>query len=54
MCVKWGNISYLYFIVSNGARQGWVLSPKLFAIYVDDLSQDLARCYMSDILIISV
>ena len=30
--------------VSNGVRQGGVLSPKLFAIYIDDLSQDLALC----------
>ena len=30
-----------YFNVSNGERQGGMLSPKLFAIYVEDLSQDL-------------
>ena len=34
----------MYFNVSNGVRQGGVLSPKLFAIYIDDLSQDLATC----------
>ena len=34
----------MYFNVSNGVRQGRVLSPKLFAIYIDDLSQDLAMC----------
>ena len=44
MCIKWGKISSAYFNVSNGVRQGGVLSPKLFAIYVDDLSQDLAMC----------
>ena len=32
------------FNVLNGVRQGGVLSPKLFAIYIDDLSQDLALC----------
>ena len=39
-----GKISSAYFNVSNGLRQGGVLSTKLFAIYVDDLSQDLAMC----------
>ena len=34
----------MYFKVSNSVRQGAVLSPKLFAIYIDDLSQDLAMC----------
>ena len=33
-----------YFNVSNGVRQGVVLSTKMFAIYVDDLSLDLAMC----------
>ena len=44
MCIKWGKISSAYFNVSNGVRQGGVLSPKLFAIYVDNLSQDIAMC----------
>ena len=39
-----GETSSAYFNVSNGVRQGGVLLPKLFAIYVDDLSQDLAMC----------
>ena len=34
----------MYFNVLNGVRQGRVLSPKLFAIYIDDLSQNLAMC----------
>ena len=44
MCIMWGKISSTYFNVSNGVRQGGVLSPKVFAIYVDDLSLDLAMC----------
>ena len=44
MCIKWGKFNSMYFKVSNGVRQGGVLSPKLFAIYIDDLSQDLATC----------
>ena len=33
-----------YCKVSNGVRQGGVLSPKRFAVYIVDLSQDLAIC----------
>ena len=39
-----GKISSAYFNLSNSVRQGGVLSLKLFAIYVDDLSQGLAMC----------
>ena len=42
--MSWGKLCSAYFNVSNGVRQGGVLSPNLFAIYVDDLSQDLAMC----------
>ena len=44
MCIKWGKNSSTYFNVSNGVRQGGVLSPKIFAIHIDDLSPDLAMC----------
>ena len=44
MCIKWGKNSSTYFNVSNGVRQGGVFSPKMFAIYIDDLSLDLAMC----------
>ena len=36
MKVKWGNCLYSPFSVSNGVRQGGVLSPYLFALYIDD------------------
>ena len=54
MCSKWREISSTYFNLSNGVRQGEVLSPKLFAMYmyVDELSLDRAicksRCYIGD------
>ena len=44
MCIKWGKVNYDYINVSNGVRQGGVLSPKLFAINIDDLSNELALC----------
>ena len=43
MCVKWGNCMSDYFYVSNGVRQGAILSPKLFSVYVNDLSDYLVK-----------
>ena len=37
MCVKWGHLTSTYFNVTNGVRQGSILSPKLFALNVDEL-----------------
>ena len=37
-CVKWGSITSSFFDVTNGVRQGGILSPYLFAVYVNDLS----------------
>ncbi len=36
-CVKWGSHLSYFFKLQTGVRQGGVLSPFLFAIYVDDL-----------------
>ena len=41
MQIKWGKHFSEPFHVSNGVRQGGVLSPYLFAVYLDDLSNEL-------------
>ena len=41
--VKWGCCTSSSFKVTNGVRQGSIMSPKLFAIYVDDLTQSLIK-----------
>ena len=43
MCVECGNCMPDYFYVSNGVRQGGILSPKLYSVYVDDLSDYLVK-----------
>jgi hypothetical protein len=37
-CIKWGNSTSVYFTTSNGVRQGGILSPRLFSLYIDYLS----------------
>ena len=44
MCVRWGNSLSDPFHVNNGVRQGGILSPYLFNVYMDDLSQSLNCC----------
>ena len=46
MCVKWGASFSEYFTVSNGVRQGGILSPYLFNVYTDDLSKVLNACHV--------
>ena len=41
MCIKCGQSTSSFFTVSNSVRQGGILSPRLFAVYVDDLSKNL-------------
>ena len=53
VCVKWGKLNSSYFGVSNGLRQGGILPPKLFSVYVDELSKKLSAaktgCIINDI-----
>ena len=44
MCVRWGGTYSTFFCVTNGVRQGSILSPYLFNINVDDLSVTLNAC----------
>ena len=43
VCVKWGSCISHYFYVSNGVRQGGIISPKLYSVYVDDVSEYLVK-----------
>ena len=36
-CVKWGSAFSYFYEMKSGDRQGGVLSPFLFAIFIDDL-----------------
>ena len=40
-CVRWGSCFSSPFTVTNGVRQGSVLSPYLFCVYVDTISRRL-------------
>ena len=41
-CVSWGADRSYYFNVSNGVRQGGIISPRLFNVYIDELNYALA------------
>ena len=44
MCVRWGGVYSSYFQIRAGVRQGGLLSPTLFAIYMDVLISRLRKC----------
>ena len=41
--VKWGNSTSSSFTVRNGVRQGSLLSPRLFTLYVDELTYNYVK-----------
>ena len=51
--VRWGSARSSCFGVLNGTRQGSVLSPCIFAIYMDDLLEELRNlgvgCHIGDV-----
>ena len=51
--VRWGNATSRSFDISNGTRQGSVLSPALFSLYMDDLLVKLRRsgvgCHLGNV-----
>lgn len=65
--VRWGNSLSVGFSVTNGVRQGGILSPYLFNVYIDDLSESLDNsevgcrylgsvnhlCYADDMVLLS-
>ena len=42
-CVRWGTACSEMFTLSNGVRQGGILSPLFFNVYMDGLSEILGR-----------
>ena len=44
LCVNWGRNTSSFFTVSNGVREGGMLSPFLFTLYVDELSHQPNNC----------
>lgn len=44
MQVRWGTTISEPFLVTNGVRQGGILSPMLFNLYMDNLTQRLKNC----------
>ena len=54
-CVKWGSLTSELFTVSNGVRQGGILSPHFFNVYDVDLSTKLNKlkvgCVMGEFII---
>ena len=51
-CVLNGVVQLHVFTISNGVRQGGILSPKIFALYMngvtDELSNSYPGCYIND------
>jgi len=59
-CIKWKNVISSFFSIAFGVRQGSVLSPRMFALYIDDVVRHLNYrqhfyivLYADDILILA-
>ena len=54
MHIRWNNAVTDYFTISNGVKQGGVLSPILFSLYLDQLISWLRYigmdCHMNGLL----
>ena len=44
MCIRWDDVYSVKFNVTNGVRQGGILSPYLFNVYAEELSEQLKLC----------
>ena len=44
VCIKIGKSTLDYFGISNCVRQGGMLSPKLFALYLNSLTNKIVDC----------
>ena len=55
LCIRLGAEMSPYFTISNGVRQGGMLSPSLFVVYMDDLCSLLntsrIKCHIDDVCI---
>ena len=43
-CIKWGAATSVNFELKCGIRQGGVLSPHLFAVFVDGIIDKIKHC----------
>ena len=50
LCVRWGDSITDFFTVTNGVRQGGMLSPYLFNVYYNKISMKLNNMYIGCIL----
>ena len=55
LCIRWGAEMSPYFTISNGVRQGGILSSSLCAVYIDNFSSLLNTsrigCHLDDVCI---
>ena len=58
VCIEWVKSILQYFTICNDVRQCGILSPRLFALYVNHLANKLitckAGCYFNDMCVNNV